>query len=86
MVSNDHFRRELRAQFARAYSMGSRDTLVSAAELHRMLGGYPGSQYGLAGCREAMRAEVQPGDDLLVENRGSDLTIRYQLPRKSQAN
>jgi hypothetical protein len=84
MVSTDHFRRELRAQLSRASASGSQETLVNAGELHRMLGGYPGSQHGLAGCREAMHAEMQPGD--LVLEHGADLTVRYQLPRKYHAN
>ena len=34
-------------------------------------------------CREAMRAEMEPGDVLID---ASDLTVRYQLPRKFHAN
>jgi 5-methylcytosine-specific restriction protein A len=81
MVSTDHFRRGLQAQLARAGAHGSANALISATELHRMLGGYPGSRHGLEACCEAMQAEMQPGDDLLVVNGRSELTIRYQLPR-----
>jgi hypothetical protein len=82
MVSTDHFRRGLRAQLARASAHGSENVLVSAAELHRMLGGYPGSQHGMQACCDAMRAEVQPGDEFLAQRGGSsDLTVRYRLPR-----
>jgi hypothetical protein len=34
-------------------------------------------------CREAMRAEMEPGDVLID---ASDLTVRYQLPRQYHAN
>jgi 5-methylcytosine-specific restriction protein A len=86
MVSTDRFRRELRAQLSRASTSGLTDALVNAGELHRMLGGYPGSQHGMQHCRDAMRAEMQPGD-LIIENNGeSNLTVRYQLPRKSHTN
>jgi hypothetical protein len=85
MVSIDHLRRELRAQLARASASGSRDTLIDAGELHRMLGGYPGSDHGMQRCREAMQAEMQSGD-VLIENDASDLTVRYQLPREYPAN
>jgi hypothetical protein len=81
MVSTDHFRRGLREQLARASAHGLKDALIRTAELHRMLGGYPGSQHGLAGCCEAMRKEIQPGDEILTEHDASDLTARYQLPR-----
>jgi hypothetical protein len=83
MVSIDHFRRELRAQLARASASGSRHALINASELHRMLGGYPGSNHGMQRCREAMRAEMEPGDVLID---ASDLTVRYQLPRQIHAN
>jgi hypothetical protein len=81
MVSTDHFRRELRAQFIRAHSQGRTDIIVNAGELHRMLGGYPGSNHGMQTCCDAMQGEIQHGDDLVVEIEGSRLTIRYQLPR-----
>ena len=34
-------------------------------------------------CREAMRAEMEPGDVLID---ASDLTVRYQLPRQIHAD
>jgi hypothetical protein len=82
MVSTDHFRQELRAQFVRAYAQGRRNISINAGKLHRLLGGYPGSSHGMKECSDAMQAEVQSGDDFLVENGGSGLTIRYKLPRK----
>ena len=81
MVSTDHFRRELQAQLARASACGLADSIISAGMLHRMSGGYPGSQHGIQRCREAMRAEIQPGDVLLAQDGVPDLTVRYQLPR-----
>jgi 5-methylcytosine-specific restriction protein A len=82
MVSSGHFRQELRAQLTRAYAQGWKHILIRGGELHRMLGGYPGSRHGLEACCEAMQAEMQPGD-VLLENGGLDLAIRYRLPRNS---
>lgn len=83
MVSTDYFRRGLRAQFARARAQGQTNIRVNAGELHRLLGGYPSSDHGMQTCRNAMQAELQPGDDLIVEKGGAGLTICYQLPRKA---
>lgn len=82
MASTDHFLRELRAQLARASASGLAEALVNANKLHRMLGGYPGSQHGMQHCCDAMHTEMQPGD-FLVENGEDNLTVRYHLPRKS---
>ena len=57
MVSTDHFRRGSAA----CPSLCPR---IGAAELHRMLRSYPGSQHGMQTCCEAMRTEVQPRDEL----------------------
>jgi 5-methylcytosine-specific restriction protein A len=81
MVSTDHFRHGLRAQFARASARGWPHIRINAGELHRLLGGYPGSDHGMEPCRDAMKAEIQPGDNQLLENGGSGLTISYRLPR-----
>jgi hypothetical protein len=84
MVSTDHFRQELLAQMSRAFKGGLIDVLINARELHRSLGGYPGSLQWMPSCCGAMQAELKPGDTLLVE-RASDagMTVRYRLPRVS---
>jgi hypothetical protein len=84
MVSTDHFRQELLAQMSRAFKGGLIDVLINARELHRSLGGYPGSLHGMPCCCDAMQAELKPGDTLLVERTsGAGMTVRYRLPRVS---
>jgi hypothetical protein len=84
MVSTDHFRQELLAQMSRAFKGGLIDVLINARELHRSLGGYPGSLHGMPYCCDAMQAELKPGDTLLVERTsGAGMTVRYRLPRVS---
>ena len=82
MVSVDHFRQELLAQMGRASASGAIDMLVNSGELHPSLGGHLGSAHGMPSCCEAMQAEIQPGDILLVEKaNGAGMTVRYLLPR-----
>jgi hypothetical protein len=82
MVSVDYFRRELQAQMGRAAKSGLIDVLVNSGELYRSLGGYPRSTHGIPFCCSAMHDEMKPGDTLLVEHtNGSDMTVRYLLPR-----
>jgi hypothetical protein len=82
LVSVDHFRQELQAQMKRAAKHGSIDIVINSQELYRSLGGYPGSLHGMPACYDAMRAEIKPGDTLLVEQAsGPGMTVRYLLPR-----
>jgi 5-methylcytosine-specific restriction protein A len=82
LVSVDHFRQEILAQMSRATRHGSIDIVINSGELYRSLGGYPGSMHGMPACCDAMRAEMVPGDILLVEQTsGPGMTVRYRLPR-----
>jgi UDP-N-acetylmuramyl pentapeptide synthase len=79
MVSTDHFRQELRAQLARATTAGLIDLLVNSGELCRSI--TKGSS-GSASCCDAMQAEFEPGDTLLLDRtNGAGMTVRYLLPR-----
>ena len=66
MVSTDHFRQELRAQFARAATGGRIDVLINSGELCRSI--TTGSS-GSASCCDAMQAEFKPGDTLLLSTK-----------------
>jgi hypothetical protein len=82
MVSVDYFRQELVAQLGRATAQGKIDYLLSSGELYRAVGGYPGSSHGMPSCCDAMQAEMEPRDILLVERTdGPGMTVRYMLPR-----
>lgn len=66
----------------RAAHVGQVDVLIISGELHRSLGGYPGSKEGMSSCCDAMQAEMKPGDILLIErSNGAGMTVRYLLPR-----
>jgi hypothetical protein len=80
MVSTDHFRQGLLAQMQRASRSGFVD--VNFGQLHRSLGGYPGSTHGIPNCCDAMEAEMKPGDILILErSKGAGMTVQYRLPR-----
>jgi len=82
MVSTDHFRQELLAQMSRAFKGGPIDVLINSRELHRSLGGYPGSMHGMPSCCDAMQAEIKPGDTLVVDRaNAAGMSVRYRLPR-----
>jgi 5-methylcytosine-specific restriction protein A len=84
VVSIDHFRQGLLAQMARAAIGGRIDVLINSGELYRSLGGYPGSMHGMPSCCDAMRAEMKPGDTMVLDQtNGAGMTVRYLLPRKA---
>jgi hypothetical protein len=67
---------------SRAFKGGLIDVLTNSRELYHSLSGYPGSMHGMPSCRDAMQAEIKPGDTLLVERTdGAGMTGRYRLPR-----
>jgi hypothetical protein len=79
MVSIDHFREELRAQLARATTVGRIDVLINSGELGRSI--TKGGSVS-ASCCDAMQAELMPGDTLLLDRtNGAGMTVRYLLPR-----
>jgi hypothetical protein len=82
MVTVEHFRQELLAQMSRASRRGLLDILINSGELHRSLGGNPGSKQEMPLCCDAMQAEITSGDVLLIERiNGAGMTVRYRLPR-----
>jgi hypothetical protein len=79
VVSMDHFRQELLAQFRRAAEKGATDVLITSGELCASV--RMGS-LSTDACCEAMEAETKPGDVVVVaKSLGAGMTVRYQLPR-----
>ena len=80
------FEAALRARLARAEEGGGSHVDVSAGELHRQVGGYPGPDHRMPVCCRVMRDEMAAGDQLIdspPSGQGASLTIRYRLPRVS---
>jgi hypothetical protein len=83
MPTTDEFRSEIRAQISRAEKQGRPHAEINSGELHRLLGGYPGS-HQMPTCCAAMRREMTSLDSEVFapsEGNGASLTIRYLLPR-----
>jgi hypothetical protein len=69
---------------ARAAIGGQIDVLINSGELYRSLGGYPGSTHGMPSCCDAMRAEMKPGDTMVLDRTNeAGMTVRYMLPRNT---
>lgn len=82
MVSIDHFRLELLTQMAEAATKGQPDILINSQDLCRTF--RTGSSWS-SSCCNAMEAEVNVGDTLLVERANqAGMTVRYLLTVTSQ--
>ena len=84
MPTTDDFKSELRKQLGRAEKRGAASVEINSGELHRVVGGYPGTGHRMPMCCRAMYAEQRAGDEILSQpekGKGASLTIRYQLPR-----
>jgi hypothetical protein len=81
LVSFDHFAHELTSQLRRSHEQGATTIVITSAELCSSI---RKAGHWTEACCEAMQSEVKPGDHVLVEQgRGSGMTVRYCLPRRS---
>ena len=58
---------------------------LTAGNLHRRVGGYPGNDHRMPVCCEVMRKAMGTNDEILSappRGDGATLTIRYRLPRR----
>ena len=77
------FRQALFSRLGEAQEDGARYLDITAGELHRTVGGYPGN-HRMPNCCQVMRSTMHPGDSILAEPRkgaGASLAIRFLLPR-----
>lgn len=84
MPTAGEFRDELRAQLRQAELNGAAYLEVNSGDLHRKLGGYPGTSHQMPSCCEAMYGERKARDKIIAQppkGKGASLTIRYMLPR-----
>jgi hypothetical protein len=84
MPNTFEFKEALLAHFREAQQEGLREITITAGELHREVGGYPGSSHRLPVCCSVLRQAMLPGDEVVQappSGKGASLKIRYQLPR-----
>ncbi len=80
--SSEDFRRALVALKEAARKEGLTRLEITAGELHRIVGGYPGHDHRMPVCCSVMRQEMGRGDEVLDEppkGAGASLTIAYLL-------
>jgi hypothetical protein len=82
--TSDRFTSALLARLAKAEDSGRHSTRVRSGDLHRRVGGYPGSSHHMPQCCRIMRAAMLAGDRVIEAPRkgaGANLVIEYRLPR-----
>lgn len=88
MPTRADFQRVLDSIFKQAESKGLKFIDVTAGDLHRKVGGYPGSNHRMPVCCHVMKQNMQEGDIILYQppsGQGASLRIRYKLPRKARS-
>lgn len=84
MPTKDEFANELKARFRRAKERGAESLEVNSGEMHRAMGGYPGSNHQMPSCCDVMHENLRNGDEIIASppsGRGASLTIKFQIPR-----
>jgi 5-methylcytosine-specific restriction protein A len=74
------FEQALNTLFATAWRQGLTHVDVEAGQLHRQVGGYPGTAHRMPVCCAVMRRVMRPGDRILQEppkGDGATVRIRY---------
>src|SRR5438445_3935414 len=81
--THEEFEMELRRVIYEAVQQGMKTVEISAGELHRRVGDYPGTNHRMPVCCQVMRSELIPNYDMILEEppsgQGASLTIRYKL-------
>ena len=84
-LSQQHFLAKLNEIFAEKTTTGEKEVTITSGELHRLLGGYPGTNHRMPICCAAMRQVFDQSKDTVLHSPesgiGATLTIRYALPR-----
>lgn len=83
-VSSRGFASELETLLNEGSSRGLESVEITAGELHRIVGGYPGVNHQMPVCCSRMRAAMRPGDQILhapPKGNGASVRIKYLLPR-----
>ena len=84
-MTADDFRESLAKLFSDAAAVGRGMVVVRSGDLHRIVGGYPGTDHRMPVCCNVMYAEMVGGVDEILDappnGQGASLAIEYLLPR-----
>lgn len=78
------FEQRLTSLLTAAHEQGKPEVVVSAEELHRDVGGYPGGDHRMPMCCSVMKAAMRLGDSVAASptsGQGASFAVRYRLPR-----
>jgi hypothetical protein len=84
MYRKTDFEQLLRTKFREAATRGAMSVRLNSGDLHRELGGYPGTKHAMPTCCIVMHEATKQGDTVISSppsGRGATLTIEYRLPR-----
>jgi 5-methylcytosine-specific restriction protein A len=84
MPSTDDFQAELDSIFSFAEKKRLTAIIIKSGDLHRLVGGYPGTDHRMPLCCTVMRENMMGGDEVLSEpprGTGATLIIQYRFPR-----
>ena len=84
-ANSSSFREALGRLLEQAHKRGEKCVRVQAGDLHRIVGGYPGSDHRMPICCGVMRSAMLSGDCQIQappKGTGASLMIEYRLPRK----
>jgi 5-methylcytosine-specific restriction protein A len=78
------FKQEINRRMRLAASIGAPYVDITSGDVHRAVGGYPGTNHRMPMCCDAMYHARQAGDVVLhapPKGKGASLTIRYSTNR-----
>ncbi|KAF5092042.1 hypothetical protein DSECCO2_04480 [anaerobic digester metagenome] len=87
MPTAQDFKNSIRKKFLDAEIQKKSTVRITSGDLHRELGGYPGSNHRMPVCCEVMYNQMQFDDEIISappKGRGASLTIEYHIPRKDK--
>ncbi len=82
MITQETFKKTLEEIFDISRSLELTGVVVKSGNLHRLVGGYPGSDHRMPICCTVMKSMMNVGDEILSQPRsgqGASLEILYRL-------
>ena len=84
-LTKNIFVKKLKDIFADETKKAHTEIIITSGELHRLVGGYPGTNHRMPICCAAMKEAFNSSTDTILSSptsgNGASLKIRYALPR-----
>ena len=82
MTNKDDFVKEIMQMKQMAKDEGAAFIDIVSGDVHRKLGGYPGTNHRMSGCCDVMYELMKPGDEIIEappKGKGATVKVRYYL-------